>query len=102
MERLKDETQALISAIKDTEIYKEYIRAAKETDVESAEKIKRYKELMKAAAESKSQDGMGQAEALYREIMLNPETRRLAVCEKRLLKLVTEIYDEIGSQIDII
>ena len=100
MERLKDETQALISAIKDTEIYKEYIRAAKETDSESAQKIKRYKELMKA--ENKSQDGMAQAEELYREIMLNPETRRLAVCEKRLLKLVTEIYDEIGSQIDII
>ncbi len=102
LERLKGLTDELAAVLTDTDVYKDYITKRKTITKSDTEKIAEFKELREKAIMCGSKEDEYRASELYRALMLRSATREYLLSEKRLLRTINGIYDDIVSNIDIL
>ena len=92
----------LVEALKDTDEYREYMRAKAKITPADMENIRSYKNLRASLMMSPSEENENRAKEICKNLMLDLDTRNYMLCEKKILSMVAGIYDEIGSGLKII
>lgn len=99
VEKIDKAVDELISALSETDICIKYKEALKNISNEDMEMIKDFKNHRELSLKTNSYEDKYKAEELYRNIMLSYNTRNYMLCEKKILRVVTDIYNKIGEHI---
>lgn len=94
-------TNELASVLTDTDVYRDYITKRKTITKDDTEKITEFKKLRAKAIMYGSKEDEYRASELYRALMLKHSTREYLLSEKRLLRTINGIYDDIVSKLDL-
>ena len=97
MEKINYACEELIKALKESEIYNEYKEAERELSSEDRVKINALKHHREMAIKNSSWDDRMSAEELYRILMLSPSARKYILSEKKILRIISDMYDKIGQ-----
>lgn len=102
MKNIENAVENLVVALVNTDEYQRYLKAKSKISQGEFEKIDSYKYLRTSLMENHSAEVEERAKELYKNLMVNPDTRDYIICEKRILNMVTGVYDEIGKGLSII
>ena len=97
MERINNAIGEIITALKENDIYKEYKEAEKELSSADREKLDALKYHREMVLNTASWEDRVRAEEIYRSLMLSSSARRYILSEKKLLKIISDIYEKIGQ-----
>ena len=101
MEKLKNAVDGLIAALAGTETYRDYMRAKERIAPSQMEQIDSYKRLRGSLMSDYSAENAARVREMGRNLMLDKTMRNYILCERKMLNMVTGVYDSIGDGLKI-